>query len=143
MRPLLADPALEPDRREILSAKARSQELLELRRSSALFGLGTAELVQQKLAFPSGGPDQDPGVIVMHLDDTVGPDVDPDRRGLVVVFNASDTATSQQVPGAAGGGFRLHPVQAGGGDEVVRTSSYDGATGTFTVPARTVAVFEH
>ena len=99
--------------------------------------------MQQKVAFPSSGADQTPGVIVMHLDDTVGPDVDPDRRGLAVVFNASDTATSQQVPAAAGGGFRRHPVQAGGSDAVVRTSSYGSATGTFTVPPRTVAVFEH
>ena len=95
------------------------------------------------MRFPSGGADQTPGVIVMHLDDTVGADVDPARRGLVVVFNASGAATTQQVPGAEGGSFRLHPVQAGGSDAVVQEASYDPATGGFTVPARTVAVFEH
>ncbi|MDQ3990669.1 MAG: pullulanase-type alpha-1,6-glucosidase, partial [Actinomycetota bacterium] len=143
MRPLLADPDLRPDTSQILSAKARAEELLQVRRSSPLFALPTAELVQQKVRFPSGGADQTPGVIVMHLDDTVGADVDPARRGLVVVFNASDAATTQQVPGAEGGSFRLHPVQAGGSDAVVQEASYDPATGGFTVPARTVAVFEH
>ena len=143
MRPLLGDPDLRPDTTEILSAKARAEELLQVRRSSPLFALPTAELVQQKVRFPSGGADQTPGVIVLHLDDTVGADVDPARQGLVVVFNATDAATTQQVPGAEGGSFRLHPVQAGGSDDVVRGSSHDAATGSFTVPARTVAVFEH
>ena len=107
-----------------------------------MFHLGSARLVQQKLTFPSGGPDQTPGVIVMRIDDTVGPNVDPRRKGMVVVFNASDEATTQQVPGAERAGYRLHPVQATGSDPVVRTASYDGSTGRFTVPARTIAVFE-
>ena len=143
MRPLLADPALDPDTAQIVSAKTVARELLEIRRSSALFRLGSARLVQQKLSFPSGGPTQTPGVIVMHIDDTVGRDVDRSRQGLVVVFNASDQPTTQVVPGTARAGYRLHPVQANGSDPVVRTATYDGNTGRFTVPARTVAVFEH
>jgi hypothetical protein len=35
----------------------------------------------------------------------------------------------------------LHPIQAISGDPVVRTSKFQWATGTFTVPARTTAVF--
>jgi len=35
----------------------------------------------------------------------------------------------------------LHPVQAGSEDPIVATSTYDTATGTFTVPPRTTAVF--
>jgi hypothetical protein len=53
--------------------------------------------VQQKVSFPNGGPQQTPGVIVMHIDDTVGPNIDPALKGLVVVFNASDEATTQTV----------------------------------------------
>ena len=142
LRPLLADPALDPDTSEIRSAEQAARELLEIRRSSALFRLGSARLVQQKLSFPSGGPSQTPGVIVMRIDDTVGRDVDRSRKGVLVVFNASDRATTQRVPGAARAGYRLHPVQANGSDPVVRTAGYDGRTGEFTVPARTVAVFE-
>jgi hypothetical protein len=35
----------------------------------------------------------------------------------------------------------LHPVQALSHDPVVRTSRFNGLTGSFTVPARTTAVF--
>src|SRR3712207_8610405 len=37
--------------------------------------------------------------------------------------------------------FALHPVQAAGGDPVVKQSTYDAGAGAFTVPGRTVAVF--
>ncbi|MPY10168.1 pullulanase-type alpha-1,6-glucosidase [Arthrobacter bussei] len=141
MQPLLADPALKPTAADIEAARLQAQELLAIRQGSPLFSLGTADLVQQKLSFPGSGADQTPGVIVMHLDDTVGPDVDSGRKGIVVVFNASDDATVQQVPAAAGTGFALHAVQAEGSDDVVRGATA-AADGTFTVPARTVAVFE-
>jgi pullulanase len=35
----------------------------------------------------------------------------------------------------------LHPVQAFSSDPVVRTARFNGQTGTFSVPARTTAVF--
>ena len=141
MKPLLADPALAPTEAEIRAAKRQARSLLAIRQSTALFHLGTAELVQQKLSFPGGGPDQTPGVIVMRIDDTVGPDVDPALKGLVVVFNASDETTTQTVPATAGQRYALHPAQAGGGDRVVKSAEYLAQTGQFTVPARTVAVF--
>lgn len=93
------------------------------------------------MTFPSGGPAQTPGVIVMAIDDRAGRDLDPRAEGIVVVFNASDEATTQTVPGWAGRRFALHPVQARGGDPVVRQASSARASGAFTVPARTVAVF--
>jgi MYXO-CTERM domain-containing protein len=37
--------------------------------------------------------------------------------------------------------LELHPVLKESADAAVRTASYDGSTGTFTVPARTTAVF--
>ena len=60
----------------------------------------------------------------------------------MVVFNATPEAAAEAVPSLAGRRYALHPVQAGGGDPVVRAASYDRASGTFRVPARTVAVFE-
>jgi len=80
-------------------------------------------------------------VIVMAIDDRAGRDLDPRSEGVVVVFNASDEGTTQTVESLAGGRYALHPVQAAGGDPVVRESSYEVASGAFTVPARTVAVF--
>ena len=142
MKPLLADPALKPAPADIATAREQALSLLEIRKSTPLFHLGAAELVQQKVSFPTGGPDQTPGVIVMHIDDTTGPDVDSERTGVVVVFNASDTAATQTVPGAEGQSFGLHPVQRSGSDDVVKAASFDPATGSFTVPPLTVAVFE-
>jgi len=46
-----------------------------------------------------------------------------------------------QVADLKGANVRLHPVQANSADRVVRSSSFDAGTGTFTVPARTTAVF--
>ncbi|MFE4049985.1 alpha-1,6-glucosidase domain-containing protein, partial [Streptomyces sp. YIM B13518] len=85
--------------------------------------------VQSALSFPLSGTDETPGVITMKLGD------------LVVVFNATPDRQEQRVAALAGTGHRLHPVQAAGGDAVVKTSSYAKGSGTFTVPARTVAVF--
>ncbi|HYQ68188.1 pullulanase-type alpha-1,6-glucosidase [Actinophytocola sp.] len=140
MRPLLSDRALEPHGPDILAAHRQALDLLRIRYSSPLFRLGSADAIQRRVSFPVGGPNQTPGVIVMALDDHAGRDLDPRWAGVVVVFNATDQPATQTVPALAGAHYRLHPVQANGSDPVVRTSSYRG-DGTFTVPARTVAVF--
>jgi len=102
-----------------------------------LFRLGSAALVQERVAFA----DTDPGVIAMRLADDVGTDLDPRHESVVVVFNATDEVASVQIGAAAGDALALHPVQASGNDPVVRTSSFASSTGTFTIPARTTAVF--
>ena len=58
----------------------------------------------------------------------------------MVVFNASPDAVDQVVPGLTGATLALSDVQQGSTD-VVATSSWDPATATLSVPARTVAVF--
>jgi hypothetical protein len=60
---------------------------------------------------------------------------------LVVVLNATPQRQEQRIPALAGERYRLHPVQAAGADETVKTSACTAGSGTFTVPARTVAVF--
>jgi pullulanase/glycogen debranching enzyme len=140
MRPLLADPSLRPAPADLATATARAQELLRIEASSPLFRLSSAGEIQRRVGFPIGGPAQTPGVVVMTLDDTSGRDLDRRWERIVVVFNATPTATTQVVPGAAGRSYGLHPVQAAGGDPVVRGSRYAGG-GAFTVPGRTVAVF--
>ena len=93
------------------------------------------------MSFPvSGTADAKQGVIVMRIDDTKGTDADPALRGAVVVFNATPSAVSQKVPGLTGP-VTLSPVQANGADSVVKQAAYDAASGSFSVPARTVAVF--
>jgi pullulanase/glycogen debranching enzyme len=141
MQPLLADPALKPQPADMHAAHARADELLRIRFSSPLFRLGSAQSIQDRVSFPNGGPNQTPGVIVMTIDDRAGRDLDPRLEGVVVIFNAADEPTSQTVASLAGRRYELHPVQAHGGDPVVRRAGYQTASGTFTVPARTVAVF--
>ena len=137
---LLADPALAPTADDVALATAMAQDLLRLRFSTELFRLGDADLIEQKVTFPGSGPDAAPGVIVMHVDDTVGRDVDSKLDGVLVVLNATPQEVSVPVAELAGRGYALSPVQARGSDAVVRGTTWDQATGTVVVPPRTVAV---
>ncbi|GAA0905150.1 pullulanase-type alpha-1,6-glucosidase [Streptomyces thermoalcalitolerans] len=114
---------------QIQAASAAYRDLLRIRTTEKVFSLATAAQVQKQLSFPLSGRNETPGVITMKLGD------------LVVVFNATPERQQQRIAALAGTHYRLHPVQAAGADPVVKTSSYRAATGTFTVPARTVAVF--
>src|SRR4051812_18680085 len=141
IRPLLADPALKPHAADIQTARARTADLLGIRFSSPLFRLGHAQLIKDRVSFPNSGPEQTPGVIDMVIDDRAGADVDPRSDGAVVIFNARPAPTRQTIAALAGDSYTLHPVQATSDATVVRQSTYDTKTGTFPVPARTVAVF--
>lgn len=141
MGPLLADPALTPTAADIASAEAGALDLLRLRSGVELLRLGSADLIGQKVSFPGGGPEAAPGLIVMSIDDLAGPDADPALDGALVVFNAAPEAAKQTVPELAGRGYALSQVQQEGADPVVRQSSWTAATGTVSVPGRTVAVF--
>ncbi len=140
MQPLLADPALKPGPADIAFSRDLFQEMLAIRYSSPLFRLHTAEEVQSRLTFLNTGPDQLPGLIVMALSDHVNPDLDPNYDTVVVLINANDESQTFASP-FAGMDLNLHPVQQHSVDAVVKTSTFDAATGAFTVPARTVAVF--
>ncbi|MFJ5139111.1 pullulanase-type alpha-1,6-glucosidase [Streptomyces sp. NPDC088707] len=128
-KPLLVNPALNVGCAQIDGASAAYRDLQKIRTTEPAFSLATADRVQDALSFPLSGPEETPGVITMRLGD------------LVVVFNASTRQQTQRAPGLAGTSYALHPVQANGSDTVVKTSSYEPGSGTFTVPARTVAVF--
>ncbi len=139
MQPLLADPALAPEPADIAATVAHMREMLEIRSGSPLFSLPTAQDVKDRLAFHNTGPDQVPGLIVMSVSDLVGSDLDPDFEEIVVLFNATDEIQSFTLPSSADREWELHPVQQTSADPVVQTASY--AEGSFTVPARTTAVF--
>jgi hypothetical protein len=77
----------------------------------------------------------------MSVDDRSGSsDVDPALDGVLVVFNASPTSATVDVPELAGRDYALSPVQAGGADAVARQTTWDAEDGVVTSPARTVAV---
>ncbi|GGP42789.1 pullulanase-type alpha-1,6-glucosidase [Saccharothrix coeruleofusca] len=125
--PLLADPALKPSGEHLRAALADTLELLRIRRSSPLFTLNDADLVQAKLSFPVA----EAGLVVAHLDDTVGPDVDPARGGVLVVINPFPVEKTV----AAAGEWRAHELSAD-----ARRASIGG--GAVTVPPRSVVVLE-
>ncbi|WP_194420684.1 pullulanase-type alpha-1,6-glucosidase [Microbacterium abyssi] len=140
MAPLLADPVLKPGAEDIAAAEASALDLLRVRSEVDLLQLGSADLIEQKVSFPGSGTDAAPGVIAMHIDDLVGEDVDPALDGALVVFNATPDAVTQTIDALAGRDFALTDAQASGADAVVKTTVWDSATGTVTVPARSVAV---
>ncbi|KUH38122.1 pullulanase-type alpha-1,6-glucosidase [Streptomyces kanasensis] len=136
--PLLADPELRPGCAETGATTAQFQQYLKIKQSTPLFSLGTAHAIQQRLTFPlSGTTGEKPGVITQHLD---GHGLDT-YKSVTVVYNATPNAQTQTVKNLAGTRQSLHPVQSGGSDPVVKQAAFDPATGTFTVPAHTVAVF--
>jgi hypothetical protein len=114
---------------QIEGTSAAYRDLLKIRTSESVFGLATAGQVQSELAFPLSGGDETPGVITMKLGD------------LVVVFNATPERQAQRIAALTGKPYALHPMQAAGSDAVVKGSSYETESGTFAVPARSVAVF--
>lgn len=140
-QPLLANPALVPGCDAESLATLRYQELLEIRRSSPLFALGSAAAVQQHLTFPLSGAAETPGVLTMRLTDDgfVGPRAG--WRSIVVIFNATPTAQTQALSALAGASVSLHPVLRASADPALAGAGFDTGTGTFTVPARSVAVF--
>ncbi|MFE8937526.1 pullulanase-type alpha-1,6-glucosidase [Streptomyces sp. NPDC007872] len=129
-KPLLTNPSLTVGCAQIDGASAAYRDLQKIRTTEPVFSLATADRVRSALTFPLSGRDETPGVITMRLGD------------LVVVLNATPEKQTQEVTDLAGRSHRLHPVQAKGSDAVVKTAAYAKDSGTFTVPARTVAVFK-
>ncbi|MCY9786940.1 pullulanase-type alpha-1,6-glucosidase [Nocardiopsis sp. EMB25] len=136
--PLLADPALVADCAATEASRERFGELLRIRESTPAFSLGTAEEIQARLTFPTSGADETPGVITMRVD-TSG--LGGEWESVTVVFNAGVETAEEGVAALVGADIGLHPVQADSTDPVVREAAFDPATGTLTVPPRTVAVF--
>lgn len=137
---LLANPALKPNREQILDAFAHLRETLAIRRSTALFRLRTADQINQNVRFFNNGASQIPGFVVMRVADQNGA-VDRRRNQVVVLINADDQAHEFQDTAFANQNLTLHPVLANSDDSIVRTANFNRTTGAFTIPARTTAVF--
>jgi pullulanase-type alpha-1,6-glucosidase len=135
-KPLLADPTLAPAQTDISFASAVFREMLQIRKSSPLFRLQTANEIKSDLSFFNNGPEQIPGLIVMRLNDTK--DIDPNYKEIVVFFNARPDSVTFGDAGLAGN-YVLHPIQQNSADKVVKQISYENVT--FNVPGRTTAVF--
>lgn len=142
MRPLLGNPRLKPQPADLVRAHEAACDLLRVRASSRLFRLGDAAQIRAKVSFPAAGTwAQVPGVIVMHLDDRAGRAVDETWAAIVVAFNANAWPVRQEVTRLRKGQWALHPVQAAGSDDIVRSARCDD--GVLSLPAWTCAVFVH
>lgn len=141
IRPILNTPEYVVSPEQIALSHALFLDMLRVRYSSPLFRLQTAEDIMARVAMLNTGPEQIPGVIVMELSDLPEPDLDPNAESIVVIFNTSDEPLTYSSMSFIGRGHVLHPVLAASVDSVTASSAFDSATGTFTIPPLTAAVF--
>ncbi len=138
IQPLLAAEKLKPQSREIQSALAHFEEMLQIRKSSKLFRLETGDQIKQHLSFYNTGPDQQLSLIALRLSNRGADRLEDPYGEIVVLFNGSSQEQKLKVDELKGVPLELHPIQAASSDAVVKSARF--AQGTFTVPARTTAV---
>jgi pullulanase/glycogen debranching enzyme len=137
--PALADPNLKPTANDIRGTYRHLQEMMVIRKTGKLFRLRTADEIKNAVSFYNVGPDQIPGLIVERIRNTERSCTYASQA--VVLVNATPQAQTFGDPEFSHKPLTLHPVQASSRDPVVRTARFQRHTGTFTVPARTTAVF--
>ena len=116
-----------------------TKEWLEIRKSSQLFRLRTADQIRGRMTMLNTGASQQAGVIAYRLDGCSSPELTQQPYGAVVaIFNP--TKSWSQLAIFKDEGFVLHPVLANSVDATVKTATFDSTNG-FRVPPRTTAVF--
>ena len=142
IKPLLANPAIKPTGVEIGWARDAFRDLVKIRASSKLFRLRTGDEIKQRLRFYNTGSQQEGTVVVGHLD---GRGYDGAGFADVMYFvNVDKVAHTLTIDAEKAKAYVLHPVHraAGAADRrPVDGASYAAATGAFTIPPRTAAVF--
>lgn len=148
MLQFIFEPERDAQMSDILYASDIFAEFLQIRTTSPLFRLTTAEAIKQRVGFHNLGKNQQAGLIAMSLDDgfnesdeTPLADLDPSVDAMMVVINTGYSEKTIEV--ATASGFQLHPVLANSMDATVASASFNEGEngGQFTVPALTMAVF--
>ena len=141
MGPLLANTALDPATADMQFAAAHLREILRIRQSSPLFRLRTEAEINAQTSFYNTGAAPLDGLVVMSLADTGATDLDSNYETILIFFNANKITQTLTIANA--NGFSLHPIQADDtdADPVVKLASFNDSTDTFSIPARTTAVF--
>jgi pullulanase len=137
--PALADPNLKPTAQDIKGTLRHMLEMLVIRKTSKLFRLRTASEIEKAVTFYNVGPAQVPGLIVERIQNSDKFCVGASQA--VVLVNATPQAQSFSDTAFREQSLMLHPAQAISHDPVVRASKFQESSGTFTIPARTTAVF--
>ena len=140
-KPLLANPALRPEPRDIAFARDAFRDLLAIRASSTLFRMRSADDVVQRLRFFNTGPKQEPTVIAAHIDGRGY--AGAGFAGITYLVNVDKVAHVVVDPQAAGRRMRLHPVHTArtAGDKRAASAGYKRDSGTYSIPPRTAVVF--
>ncbi len=137
MQPLLANPDIAPTQAEILMSQELFEQWVQIRSSSPLFRLQSAEQILEQVAFHNLGPDQIPGMIVMSINDATER-LDTNYDLVVVLWNADPGEISFTLKDMEAGDLVLHPLLT---DAHNSQASYDAGTQTFTLAGRSTAVF--
>jgi pullulanase len=137
IKPLLANAALKPAPTDIAFARDVFRDLLAIRASSTLFRLRSALDVSRRLRFYNTGPAQQPTVIAAHLDGHGYPGAG--FKSISYFINVDKAAHSIVIDAEKSRLYRLHPAHRA--DPRAKAATYDKATGTFGIPARTAVVF--
>ncbi|MDQ3160356.1 MAG: DUF3372 domain-containing protein, partial [Pseudomonadota bacterium] len=138
--PVLRNPDAKPSSGDIAWMRDAFRDLLQIRTSTPLFRLRSADEVQRRLSFRNVGPSQNPLVIVGHLD---GAGLAGAFGEVLYLINVSPQSQTLALPTEAGKAYALHPVQAGpdGADTRAKQARYLAAAGRFEIPGRTAVVF--
>lgn len=143
IRTFLRHPNMEVGREHMEWAHQAFLEQLQIRYSSPLFRLTSAEEIHRRVAFHNVGPAQEPGIIVMTISDGLcaGDDLDPDLDGILILFNADirKRTISLAAEGVNRVDTRLHPIQARGSDYRAQEAVRDGDL--FHLPPLTAVVY--
>lgn len=139
MEHFLTNPKIRPEKEHLETSHHLFTEQLNIRYSSPLFRLKSGEEVNSRVAFHNTGPEQVPGLIVMTISDgtCTDQDLDPQRNGILTIINAGldEKQFPVDIPG-----LQLHPLIAGGRDQMARNATIEN--GVITIPGLTAAVFE-
>ncbi len=138
MREFLTSDVINVEKEHMERANRLFREQLEVRYSSPLFRLETADEVNRRVKFHNTGPDQQPGIMAMTISDgaCAGDPLDDNYDGILVLFNADNEEQSYELDLED---MRLHDAHMHSVDSGVQSASVDD--GTFTIPALTAAVF--
>ncbi len=142
IEPRLRAGNIKPTPKDIAFTRDAFRDLLRIRSSSSLFRLRTAAEIKQRLTFLNVGSQQVPTVVAAMLDGVGHPGAN--FATVVYVINVDKIPKQFSTAELRGKSLSLHPVLAvsAAADQRVRESSrFDAATGTFSLPPRSVSVF--
>ncbi|MDY6976401.1 MAG: pullulanase-type alpha-1,6-glucosidase [Pseudomonadota bacterium] len=138
IRTVSANPNSQFSSQDIQLTSSLFNEFLNVRATSKLFRLNSAEDIAQRIRFHNTGEGQIQGLIVMSLDDGIGlEDLDENNDAIVVLFNGTQSTQSFTISDATN--FELHANQQTSADQRVQGATFNN--GTFSVPALTTAIF--